>query len=307
MLKELYIFLSYLKNERNYSSHTIDAYKRDINQLVTWLTADKIKDIGEREIRSWLAAQLKSHKRTTVSRKLASLRSFFNFLEREGLVDQNPCEFISTPKIPRPLPVSLTVDEAFTLADAPSGDDFLSIRDKAIIELLYSSGIRVSEMTGLNLNDLDISQGIIRVTGKGNKERIVPFGQKALLALKDYLALRTDILRQKRRIEEQAVFLNRSGKRLTRRSVARIITKYRVSTGIMQPVTPHTLRHTMATHLLESGADLRTIQELLGHKSLTTTQQYTHLDLKHLAGVYDKAHPRANTKHKEDNTRRDDK
>ncbi len=300
MIDELELFITFLKDERNYSHNTIEAYKKDILQFLQFLKKKKntreittFKKITEQDIRSWLAEELKTKKRTSVARKLASLRSFFKFLVREDLIKKNPTIFISNPKTPRALPTSLNIDETFSLIEAPKGDDFISIRDKAILELLYSTGVRVSELVGLNLDNVNFSPEMIKVKGKGSKERIVPFGKKAKEALINYLKEREIVIRNKKRFNESALFINRGGKRLTRRTIARILYKYRIISGTFKPVTPHTLRHTMATHLLESGADLRAIQEILGHKSLVTTELYTHLDLRRLANVYDKAHPRA--------------
>jgi len=300
MKDELELFITFLRDERNYSSNTIEAYKRDILQFLCFFknrnnlkNEIKIQDITEQDIRRWLAEELKTKKRTSVSRKLASLRSFFKFLVREDIIKKDPTLFISNPKTPRSLPVSLSVDETFSLVEAPKGSDFISIRDKAILELLYSTGIRVSELVGLNLDNVNFSPEMVKVKGKGNKERIVPFGKKAKEALLKYIKEREIVIRQKKRFNESALFINRLGSRLTRRSVARILYKYRLISGTFKSATPHTLRHTMATHLLESGADLRAIQEILGHKSLITTELYTHLDLTRLANVYDKAHPRA--------------
>ncbi len=300
MKNELELFITFLRDERNYSLNTIEAYKRDICQFLESLKNWKglknkidFKDITEQDIRKWLAEELKTKTRTTVSRKLASLRSFFKFLVREEIIAKDPSVFIENPKTPRTLPTSLNIDETFSLLDAPKGEDFISIRDKAILELLYSTGIRVSELVGLNLDDVSFSPEMVKVKGKGSKERVVPFGEKAKEALSKYLKEREIVIRHKKRFKEQAFFINRSGTRLTRRSVARILYKYRIVSGTFKPATPHTLRHTMATHLLESGADLRAIQEMLGHKSLVTTELYTHLDLTRLANVYDKAHPRA--------------
>ncbi len=300
MIDELELFITFLKDERNYSHNTIEAYKKDILQFLQFLKKKKntreittFKKITEQDIRSWLAEELKTKKRTSVARKLASLRSFFKFLVREDLIKKDPTIFISNPKTPRALPTSLNIDETFSLIEAPKGDDFISIRDKAILELLYSTGVRVSELVGLNLDNVNFSPEMIKVKGKGSKERIVPFGKKAKEALINYLKEREIVIRNKKRFNESALFINRGGKRLTRRTIARILYKYRIISGTFKPVTPHTLRHTMATHLLESGADLRAIQEILGHKSLVTTELYTHLDLRRLANVYDKAHPRA--------------
>ncbi len=298
MLKELQAFLIYLEVERNASHNTISAYKRDLNALLEFLGGDRsVKSITKRDIRAWLAVERRQGKaNTTISRKLSAARSFFRFLIRQGLTESNPASGIRSPRPDRSLPAYLSVDEAFNLVEIRGGNDFQTCRDRAMLELLYSSGIRVSELTGLDLNNLSLSPEMIRVTGKGRKERVVPFGKKAAKALKEYLPLRAALLQKRCLPKEQALFINRSGRRLTPRSVQRLIAKRRIQTGVRANATPHTLRHTMATHLLESGADLRAIQDLLGHSSLATTQKYTHLDLSNLATVYDRAHPRAKKK-----------
>jgi site-specific recombinase XerD len=230
----------------------------------------------------------KKLKKSSISRKLASIRSFFSYLHKEGYVRKNPAKLVSSPKIPKTLPKFLTVDETFSLMEAPKGDSFILTRDKAIIELLYSSGLRVSELTLLDIGDLDIKESLIRVKGKGRKERIIPVGSKAMNAIKNYLPEKISLKKK-----SPALFLNNRGGRLTQRSIRRILVRYSRIIGLKGSPSPHTLRHTFATHLLHGGADLRTIQELLGHSSLSTTQKYTHVDIAHLAEVYDNAHPMA--------------
>ena len=245
---------------------------------------DKIDMI---DVRGFIAEQIKKGlNKTTVSRRLASIRSFFKFLCREGYIKSNPAKLVANPKIPKLLPRFLSVDDVFSLVEKPEGIGFIPVRDKAILELLYSSGPRVSELSGLNIDDLNIKGYLIKIKGKGKKERIVPVGSKAIDAMKSYMIERM-LLKSK----DRALFLNRMGTRLTDRGVRRIVVKYAKALTINGQIGPHTLRHTFATHLLQGGADLRVIQELLGHSSLSTTQKYTHLDITHLMDIYDKAHP----------------
>jgi len=229
-----------------------------------------------------------------MARKLAALRSFFRYLVNEGKVSQSPGEVVATPKREKNLPSFLPVDEVFSLVEAPDKSTTFGARDRAMLETLYSCGIRVSELVGLSDGDVDFSLGILKVYGKGGKERVVPIGGKAMEALRDYLPKRDEVLAQK---EEQGpkvpLFINSRGKRLTTRSVARVLQKHVLRCGLLRKVSPHALRHTFATHLLDAGADLRGIQELLGHVSLSTTQRYTHVSVDKLMEVYDKAHPRA--------------
>ncbi len=286
MKKNIEQFYNYLKAEKNVSVHTLRAYAKDLEEFLLF-TDKKAKDIDNLDIRSFLASlHHKKLKKSSISRKLATIRSFFKYLQREGLVKRNPAKLVASPKVQRTLPRFLTVDEAFLLMDAPQGDTFQSARDKAILELLYSSGLRVSELTALDINDFDIKESLVRVKGKGKKERILPVGSKSIEAIKNYLPER--ILLKKK---SQALFLNNRGGRLTQRSVRRIVDKYGRMIAIKGNISPHALRHTFATHLLHGGADLRSIQELLGHSSLSTTQKYTHVDIAHLIEVYDKAHP----------------
>ena len=236
-------------------------------------------------IRKYLSFLHRRNKKSSIARKVSALRSFFKYLVREKLVPSNPAKNVSTPKIEKSLPIALTVDEAFRLMESPAEKS--RFRDRAILELLYSSGIRVGELVGLNMNQLDLDLGIVKVMGKGRKERIVPVGTKAVEALKAYLMERGDLG------DEEPVFINHRGGRLTARSVGRLVKKYTKRSGIFRKISPHSLRHTFATHLLDAGADIREIQEMLGHVSLSTTQRYTHLSLGKLMEVYDKAHPRS--------------
>jgi len=285
-------FLKYLGIERNVSNHTLRAYERDLKDFSEYCHAQP-GDIDMIDIRGFISEQInKGKSKTTVSRKLATLRSFFSYLYQEGYVKINQAKLVPAPKTSKHLPNFLSVDDAFNLVQTPEGIGLLPVRDRAILELLYSSGLRVSEVAGLNIDDLNTREGMVRVKGKGKKERIVPVGNKAMDSLKSYLIERK-LYKKKKSISDSdnALFLNRYGERLTDRQIRRIVVKYARAIGIDGQIGPHTLRHTFATHLLFGGADLRVIQELLGHSSLSTTQKYTHLDIGHLIDVYDKAHP----------------
>ncbi len=288
MKKYIEQFIDFLKIEQGASSHTLRAYAKDLNELQLFLDK-KPKEINNLDIRGFLAyLHHKRLKKSTISRKLATIRSFFKYLHREKYVKTNPAKLVSSPKVPKVLPKFLSIDEAFTLMDAPRGETFKPTRDKAILELLYSSGLRVSELILLDISDLDMKESIIRVKGKGKKERIIPIGTKAIDAIQNYLPERISLKKK-----SPALFLNNRGGRLTQRSVRRILLYYSRMINLKGDLSPHTLRHTFATHLLHEGADLRSIQELLGHSSLSTTQRYTHLDIGYLVEVYDKAHPMA--------------
>jgi integrase/recombinase XerC len=242
-------------------------------------------------IRAYLGALHKVNKKSTVARKLSSLRSFFRYLFKHGVIFENPADMILTPKQDKPIPVYLPIDEMFRLLDAIPGDTALELRNRAIFEALYSCGIRVSELVGLDMADVDGEQRLVRVLGKGAKERIVPIGRRALAAIVAYrerLARRADRHAQ----DDGPLFLNKNGTRLTARSVHRILARLVDQCALAGPVSPHTLRHTFATHMLDAGADLRVVQELLGHKSLSTTQKYTHVSIDRLMETYDRAHPR---------------
>lgn len=291
MNKYIEQFYDSLKAEKDASPNTLRAYAIDLKEFLQFIDK-KPADVDNLDIRSFLAAlHHRKLKKSSVSRKLATIRSFFKYLHREGVVKKNPAKLVASPKVPKSLPRFLTVDETFALMEAPKGDTFYAARDKAILELLYSSGLRVSELTALDINDLDMKESLVRVKGKGKKERIIPVGSKAIDAIKNYLPER--ILIKKK---SPASFLNNRGGRLTQRTVRRIVVKYGRMIALRGCLSPHTLRHTFATHLLHSGADLRSIQELLGHLSLSTTQKYTHVDIAHLMDVYDKAHPLAKEK-----------
>ncbi len=284
-------FLQYLAVERGASVHTLRSYRTDFEQFTAFLARRGVKrlaDVDSRIIRaylSWLYTQRLS--RTTLARKLAAIRSGFRFLARRGLVARNPAREVRSPRLPQRLPSFLPVDEAWGLLEFPAPDTIRGKRDRAILELLYATGLRVGELCGLDRGDLDRFQGTVRVLGKGNKERIVPVGDQALRALDAYLAVRP--------AGAGPLFQNLRGGRLTVRSVHRIVTARARSAGIARPVSPHTLRHTFATHMLDQGADLRLVQDLLGHSRLSTTQRYTHVSAERLMKVYDAAHPRAHS------------
>ncbi len=287
-------FINYLEVEKNASSNTIKAYRRDLYAFADHtgnLSPDKI---SHQDIRRWLAhLRKKGLSFSSIGRNLAAIRSFFRFLVRQEILGSNPAEGIRYPGKAKGLPGYLSVDDAFSMIDSVKATDFFSLRDRAILELLYSSGVRVNELAGLNMDNLHLRPEMIRVRGKGRKERVVPFGQRAKDAIEKYLGPREQLLNKRGRIRENALFINRLGTRLSCRSIERMIDQRRIAAGINSPVTPHTFRHSMATHMLESGADLRSIQELLGHASISTTQKYTHLDFSRLAKIYDNAHPRA--------------
>jgi integrase/recombinase XerC len=286
-------FTTYLQIERDVSPHTLAAYRSDLGQLLTFAVRERGEDVTAQDIdqlllRRYLAGLSVSTKKSSIGRKLAAIRSFFRFLLRRGAIAKNPAELVATPKKEQRLPFHLDIDQATTLMETPDDDQEYALRDRAILELLYSSGLRVSELTGLNIGELDLTTGMVRVTGKGGKERIVPVGSRALEALQKYLDGRNDDPEAK-----GALFLNTRGGRINRRSVARVVDAHVMRIAAFKRISPHTLRHTFATHMLEGGADLRAIQELLGHASLSTTQKYTHVSIDRLMEVYDKAHPKA--------------
>lgn len=293
--EQIAVFCRYLDTERNVSPHTIAAYRRDLEQLTAFVAREtggsaRVGDVNHLLLRRYLALLGKRAKKSSVGRKLAAIRSFFRFLVRQGMVANNPAELIATPKKENRLPFHLDIDQVTTLVEAPQEDDKHALRDRAILELLYSCGLRVSELTGLAIGDLDLSGGMVRVLGKGGKERIVPVGRRAIEAIRGYLQGRGELG------GSGPLFLNTRGQRINRRSVARIVDLHVLRIAAFKRISPHILRHTFATHMLEGGADLRAIQELLGHASLSTTQKYTHVGIDRLMEVYDKAHPKAHTK-----------
>ena len=290
MNKLLIDFEKFLKYERNYSDHTIRAYLNDLMEFYSFLESREMEldNIRSRDLNLYLLSLYNKNSKSTVSRKLTTLRSFFTFLVRKEIIKTNPAKLIPLPKKEKKLPVFLSVDEAFQLVQSGNEEGVLVKRDKAILELLYSSGLRVSELSNIKILDIDRSQKVVKVSGKGNKERIVPYGSKADEALTLYLKARSEL-----NPKEDYLFLNNRGTRLSTRSIERTVKKYAILCGISKKISPHSLRHTFATHLLGSGADLRSIQELLGHSSLSTTQKYTHTSIEELMKIYDKTHPRA--------------
>ncbi len=317
MKSEVGQFLNYLRSVRNASPHTLRSYENDLSQFVTFLTPPGVETPAIAEVTHLMIREFVAHlhdlglEKSSIARKLAAIRSLFKFAVREGMVIRNPARLVATPKLPKRIPSVLSAEDLNTFLDgvvagpatsnrgrkrsgAPSESGVLVKRDRAILELLYASGLRVSELTGLNLADMDRKELMLRVRGKGNKERIIPYGGKAEQALEAYSPTRDEILRKAGgKGNHQAVFLNHLGTRLTPRSVARIVKKYVRLINVNWDLHPHSLRHAFATHLLADGADLRAIQELLGHSSLSTTQRYTHASIRQLLEVYDKAHPRA--------------
>ncbi len=284
-------FIKHLSDERNYSEHTVKAYRGDLENFRDFLLKEekKIEDADIATINAYVSTLYGKNSPASVERKISAVRSFFSYLVRKDIVAQNPAKLVRTPKKEKHLPVFLSVDEVFNLVDVKDPEQSpLRVRDRAVLELLYSSGLRVSELAGATLADLSIGEAIIRVRGKGNKERIVPVGSKALSALGEYLDIREEL-----KPVSDRIFLNSRGRGITTRSLARIIKKYGLVSGISKNVSPHVLRHSFATHLLAGGADLRAIQEMLGHASLSTTQRYTHLSVERIMEVYDKTHPNA--------------
>lgn len=299
-------FFEHLRYERNASEHTLRNYRIDLGQFHDHLApADPetgarrefdIRQIDHITIREWLASLHAANKqKSSIARKLAALRTFFQFLLREGVVTANPAKLVSTPRLEKKLPVHLSVEDAVRFIETPDTQTDLGKRDRAILEMLYGTGVRVSELTKLNLRDVDFRNRMVRVRGKRRKERVVPFGEPALHALFDYLQVRQNFLDNAPASErdEQALFLNYQGTRITTRSVGRMVDKYITECAGIHNISPHSLRHSFATHLLDNGADLRHIQELLGHARLSTTQIYTHVSMEKLIEVYDKSHPKA--------------
>jgi len=293
MNKELSEFLAYLRHERNASAHTIAAYERDLRQLAAYLGESGVRwnKAGNVVLRGFLATlHEKKLKRSTIGRKLAAMRAFYGFAVRKKWLAENPAKVLATPRQEKKVPSFLSEEEAAALLDLPASGKPVDVRDRAVLELLYGTGVRVSELVGTDLEDVHIEERLVRVRGKGKKERLVPFGRKAAEALQDYLRVRAGLVGG--RPGERAVFVNYRGGRLTPRSVERMVRKAIGRTAVSRRISPHSLRHSFASHLLGRGADLRVIQELLGHASLATTQKYTHVDVRRLLEVYRKSHPR---------------
>jgi integrase/recombinase XerC len=292
------LFLDALRIEKNYSPHTCRAYRHNVTEFIR-LAADmrgcrpvqlNPDQIDRLIIRQYLAQLHEINGKRTVARKLAALRTFFDFLTRRQVMGLNPARAAHVPKQPKPMAPCLTIDDIFRLIQAATTDGVLGKRNLAMVETMYSAGIRVSELVGLNIEDLDLTGRAMHVRGKGRKQRMVPIGRQAVKTLQDYLAARPALAQLQS--ENQALFLNKNGGRLSTRSVGRMVTQLMHRVGLTAPVSPHQFRHAFATHMIDNGCDLRVVQEILGHASLSTTQKYTHVSLDRLMEVYDQAHPR---------------
>jgi integrase/recombinase XerC len=293
MRKELGEFLAYLTHERNASPHTISSYRIDLTQLADFLDARKVRlaQVDNVVLRGFLVDLYRRKlTKTSAARKLAAVRSFFQFCVRRRWLEDNPAKVVATPRLDQHVPGFLSEGEMLKLLDSPPKDDALGLRDRAILEMFYATGIRLSELVGIGLGDVSLEERMIRVKGKGKKERLVPFGRKAEESLAAYVRVRHEF---PLRLGETSLFLNYRGTRLSPRSVQRLVAKYLHQAALRESLSPHALRHSFATHLLGRGADLRVIQELLGHESLATTQKYTHMDVAQLREIYRKSHPRA--------------
>jgi integrase/recombinase XerC len=295
MIRALEAFLAFLEHEKNASAHTVAGYRRDLAQYAAFLEERKadFRRADAYLVRGFLARLHENElRKSSVARKLAALRSFYAFCLTRKWVADNPAQVVATPKLDRPIPSFLSEEEMAAFLEVPRGETPLAGRDRALLEFLYATGLRVGELVGMNIEDVHLGERLVRVRGKGKKERVVPFGRAAEGRLRDYLKLGRPVLAGDRP-GEPAVFLNRNGGRLTARSVERIVDKYVHRAAVRRRISPHSLRHSFASHLLSRGADLRTIQELLGHASLATTQKYTHIDLGRLLETYRKSHPRS--------------
>lgn len=287
-------FINHLRVEKNFSSHTIVNYQLDLDRFIEYIGKKSIQEVDYQLLRRYLAhLRTQNLKPRSLSRKLSSIRSFFKYLYREGYIDESPAVLLMSPKLDKPLPKFLTEVEMKQFVEAPRGRGVYGRRDRAILETLYSTGIRVSELVGLDISDVDLIGNVAKVAGKGKKERLVPIGKKALFAIKKYIDASIDHSYKKGKRRPHALFLNKGGTRLSDRGVRNITSKYIRQTCVNTNVSPHMLRHSFATHLLNRGADLRSVQELLGHVNLSTTQIYTHVSTDKLKKVYDQAHPRA--------------
>ncbi len=303
MTNEIGSFLDYLTFERNVSPNTVLAYRDDLESFVGFLCNDyltlgrdqlELTTIDHLAVRSYLAhLSRRKLSRASMARHLSAMRTFFKYLVREGVVEANPARTVATPKKEKHLPAVMQTSDVALLLEQPDTSVTLGVRDAAWLELLYASGLRIGELVGIDIDDLELRARLVKVRGKGSKERIVPFGSKAEAALRAWLAVRGELAHD---VEEQAVFVNYRGKRITTRSIRRLFDDYLKQASLRAGISPHTMRHSFATHLLNAGADLRGIQELLGHASLSTTQKYTHLNDWQLIAVYKKAHPRAGLK-----------
>lgn len=298
-------YIEYLEHEKRFSHKTVETYGSTLAQFEAFLEKRGVNTdpyrLDSLTVRAYLADLYGRNGPATIARKLAALRGFFSYLKRAGLVEQNPASLVQTPRVKRKMPCFVSVDEAFRLADGDPDRSPSGLRDRAVVEVLYGSGLRVSELRSLDIGSLDLDEGVVKVMGKGGKERIVPLGRKAVAALGEYLGSRLDVMTVENRVADpDALFIGRNGRRMTVRSVQRLVKRRGIEEGARDRVYPHALRHSCATHLLDAGADLRTIQEMLGHASLSTTQRYTHISIDGLMAVYDDAHPLAHRVERED-------
>ena len=299
---EIARFVVHLESERRCSPHTVDAYRRDLLQLLAFSSqrleqqAARATDVTVYLLRAWLGDLARTRSPATVARKVAAVQTFFRYLLRRHVVDKNPAADLGSPKLRRPLPTLCDVDAAREIVEMPDGSTAPLARDRAMLEVLYGSGLRVSELVGLDLGDVDLGSCTLRVMGKGSKERVVPVGEPCARALRAYLSFRSELRHPTAAQDERALFLSERGKRIGVRRVQTLVHRYGALGAGRADMHPHALRHTCATHMLGGGADLRAIQELLGHSSLSTTQRYTHVSIEHLMAVYDRAHPHARGK-----------
>ncbi len=283
-------FINYLEVEKNASNYTLLNYHKDLEEFAAFINSDDLKAVTHLKLRTWLAfLKKKNYAKSTIARKLAVLRSFFKFCVRENFIETNPALSLATPRQEKKLPNFLTENEIIKLLEAPDKNTEIGLRDRAILETLYSTGMRVGELVALNIENIDFIGGVIKVRGKGKKERLVPVGESALKAIRQYLDKKVVSVNESSRV----VFLNKRGRRINQRTIRRIVEKYIKVFCNKTGISPHSLRHSFATHLLDRGADLRSVQELLGHANLSSTQIYTHITTQRLKEVYSKAHPRA--------------
>ncbi len=291
---DLSAFLAYLKHERGYSDKTLSSYQLQLSAVASQVAeqANHWVELTETQLQLHISSCRKSLKARSLALRVASLRSFYRYLVQQGKLKENPASYLQVPKFDKPLPKNLDVDQVNHLLDFDTSEDALACRDKAILELFYSSGLRLDELVSANLQDIDWSEALIRVRGKGNKQRVLPIGRMAVAAIKDWLKVRSAYVGT----EPEALFLSKQKNRISNRQVQQRVKLWSERQGLAQHLHPHMLRHSFATHMLESSSDLRAVQELLGHANLNTTQVYTHLDFQQLAKVYDNAHPRAKKK-----------
>lgn len=291
-------FINWAKIERNYSDHSITAYAKDLSELAIYIDdekySDEITSIDFFLLRGFVASLYdKKLSKSSIERKISTIKSFFKFLYKKGLIEENPARLLKFPKKEKHLPSVFNIDDLFNLLELPDKSDATGLRDAIILELMYATGVRVSELVGINLSDIDTQNGRIRVRGKGKKERILPIVPEVVDLITKYYKVMPQIVINGKSIETDALIINKLGTRMTDRSIRRIVENYLKKAGLPLDYSPHSFRHSFATHLLENGADLRSIQELLGHESLATTQKYTNMDIASMLKVYDNAHPKS--------------